>query len=113
MRPLLPVDLGRLSEREIFVRAVLQKGTFWRYEDEFRFLRLPGPGDWHPLPIYFEGQHAHFPAAFLSGITLGARMPPAESQALIRIARNHKPQLPVWRAVETDTFDFAFESVAS
>jgi hypothetical protein len=109
-RPCLPIDVRSLSERDAFERAVLKKGRAWSHEQEYRFFRLPRT-DWSPLPIRFDGQFGHFPSGFLSGISVGARMPQADFDVLVKIAHGHSPRLPVWRAVENDTFAFDFELV--
>jgi hypothetical protein len=110
LRPTLTFDLSELSDRDVFTRLVLQKGEFWKYEDEYRWLNYPTT-DWTGVPIKFRGQHAIFKSRELSGITLGARVSAFDRKKLLQIAAAHDPPLPVWRAIETDTFDFQFEPV--
>lgn len=112
VRPTLPLDLSEVSDREVFTRLLLRKGQFWSYEDEYRWANYPAT-DWAGFPIKFEGQHATFSPNELSGITLGARFPAHNRKTIFRIAESHDPQLPVWQAVETATFEFEFERVMS
>ena len=48
----------------------------------------------------------------LEGISLGARMPQANVDKLLKIAASHVPALPVWQAREKDTYEFEFERLA-
>src|SRR5690606_29674753 len=107
----LPIDLSTLPEREAFDRLLFQKGAFWSYENEYRWARYPNT-DWTGIPIAFRGQHGQFGARELAGITVGARMSAGNRGKIIRLAEAHDPPLPVWEAVETDTFDFSFERIA-
>jgi hypothetical protein len=110
LRPTLPFDLSELADIGVFTRLLLQKGEFWAYEDEYRWANYPTT-DWTGIPIEFHGQHARFRPRELSGITLGARISDVNRKKLLRIAESHDPPLPVWVAVETDTFDFNFDRV--
>ncbi len=109
-RPTLPIEVFSGPEREIFERVLLTKGDFWMYEEEYRWIRFPDT-DWSGLPISFDGQHAHFHPGALCGITVGARMPDSDIVEIIELAVRHNPQLPVWRAIEKDTFEFNFEQI--
>ncbi len=109
-RPTLPIEVFSGPEREIFERVLLTKGDFWMYEEEYRWIRFPDT-DWSDLPISFDGQHAHFHPGVLCGITVGARMPDSDIVEIIELAVRHNPQLPVWRAIEKDTFEFNFEQI--
>ena len=53
-RPSLPVPLPRSTE-EIGDRALLRKGQFWRYEEEYRLVRYPDT-DFSDVGLVFEGQ---------------------------------------------------------
>ncbi len=59
-----------------------------------------------------EGQYGPFRAGALAGITLGARMPQANIDELVKIATQHAPVLPVWRERETEPEKFDFERIA-
>lgn len=109
-RPMLPIELFSGPERDIFERVLLTKGVFWEYEEEYRWIRFPDT-DWSDLPISFKGQHAHFHPGALSGISVGARMPDSDIAEMLELAAHHDPQLPVWRAVERDSFEFNFEQI--
>lgn len=109
-RPLLPVELRSISDQELFQRITLRKGKFWEYEDEYRFARYPDT-DYSDFPIRFDGQHAYFQSWELSGITVGARMPTSDVDAVLNLATTHNPRLPVWRALETDSFAFDFGQI--
>lgn len=109
-RPILPVTMGELSPREIFELIALTKGEFWRYEEEFRWLRFPDL-DWSGVPIRFEGQYAVVSSTEIQGITVGARMRDPEIAQILEIANAHVSGLPVWHAVETDSFDFEFREL--
>lgn len=111
LRPTLPIDLSELSDGEVFTRLLLQKGEFWSYENEYRWANYPNT-NWGGIPIEFRGQRGRFKPRELSGITVGARISDVNRKKLLRLAESHNPSLPVWRAVETDTFDFDFEQIA-
>lgn len=109
-RPTLPIEVFSGPEREIFERVLLVKGDFWKYEEEFRWIQFPDT-DWSDVPISFVGQHAHFNPGELAGITVGARMPTSDIAQIHALAAQHDPKLPVWRALETETFEFDFEQI--
>ena len=81
------------------------------YEDEYRFARYPDT-DYSDLPNRFDRQHAYFQSSELSGITVGARMPTSDVDLVLNSAATHNPRLPVWRALETDSFAFDFGQIA-
>lgn len=109
-RPILPIQVFDGPEHEIYERVMLTKGDFWEYEEEYRWIRFPDT-DWSDLPISFDGQHAKFAPRELSGITVGARMPESAIAKILRLAATHDSQLPVWRAIENETFEFDFEQI--
>lgn len=109
-RPILPIQAFDGPEHEIYQRVLLTKGEFWAYEDEYRWILFPDI-DWSGLSISFSGQHAKFAPSELSGITVGARMSKSVIANVLRMAAKHDPQLPVWRAVENETFEFDFEQI--
>ena len=89
---------------------LLTKGKFWDYEEEYRWINYPDT-DWSDVPIRFVGQHAYFAPNELTGITVGARMQESDVADILALASQHSPKLPVWRAVEKDTFEFSFDQV--
>lgn len=109
-RPLIPIDVRSLSEQEIFQRVTLRKGKFWRYEEEYRWTRYPDT-DYSDFPIRFDGQFAYFSPSLISGITVGARMPASDVDAVLQLAATHNPRLLVWRAKETRSFALEFEQI--
>lgn len=110
-RALLPINQD-VSDAEVFNRAVLHKGKFWSYEEEYRVLRCPDI-DYSDIGIRYDGQHAFFPSSLVTGITVGIRMPPSNVEAVLRLAAAHTPRLTVWRAKEGRGFDLKFEEITS
>ena len=110
LRPSIPINVSSMPKEKVWERILLTKGRFWDYEEEFRWFRFPDE-DWTGLPIRFDGQFAEVPPTCLSGITVGARMPDADVVEVLNLAKQHQPALPVWRAVEQETFDFEFERI--
>lgn len=107
-RPVLPIPLSMLPESEVARRVTLTKGDFWRYEEEYRFVRYPDV-DLSDLGLRFEGQHAYFPPRLLAGITVGARMAAAATESIRDLALRHNPPLSVWIARERASYRFDFE----
>lgn len=107
-RPLVPVEVRSISERELFQRIIFHKGKFWEYEEEYRWPKFPDT-DYSDLPIKFIGEFGHFPPSALSGITVGIRMPDRHVRKVLDLAASHNPRLPVWRALEAHSFALDFE----
>lgn len=108
-RSLVPIQVRSLGHNELFNRIALVKGRFWHYEEEYRLIRFPD-ADFSDVGLQFtDQQFCFFRPYALSGITVGARMPEERVQEVCALASAHVPHIPVWRAVETDTYDFEFE----
>jgi hypothetical protein len=106
-RPVVPVPIT-LSDEEAAARITLTKGDFWKYEQEFRFIRYPGvPFD--DVGLRFIGQHAHFSPRLLTGVTVGTRTSSADISVLRDLVKQHGLDLPIWRAVEQRAYEFKFE----
>lgn len=110
-RPILTVGLGDMSPREIFELIALTKGEFWSYEEEYRWLQFPDV-DWSDVPIRFKGQHAEILPNELQGMTVGTRMRIAEVREILELAKSRSREIKVWRAIESDTFEFQFEELS-
>jgi hypothetical protein len=98
------------SSKELLDTCVLRKGKFWEYEEEYRIIRYPDM-TYYDLGLNFDGQLATYQAHLLTGITVGARMPDADIQAVLEMAARHRPALPVWRAHETLAYGFDFDKL--
>jgi len=84
-------------------RALMTKSSHWRYEDEYRAVRVDWPGnERHPeiaqLFVNWDGTTALAGAKAVSGITLGARMPDAERRHLLAFIADKRSDLAVWQA---------------
>jgi hypothetical protein len=95
-RPSTPYPFGDLSEREIAERATLTKTRRWAHESEYRWIRYPDV-DYTGTGLRFEGRYAYFDPSALSGITVGRRMSPERVTAVLEIAEQHDPPLPIYQ----------------
>jgi hypothetical protein len=110
-RKLVPIEVSSIPPHVIFQQAALQKPTFWDYEEEYRWFKLAST-DYSDLPIRFKGPYATFHPSNITGLTVGSRMQQHNVKRVLKMAAKHKPVLPVFRAVETDTYAFDFERIA-
>jgi len=106
-RPVVPVPI-LIPEEEAAARVTLIKGEFWRYEQEYRFIRYPNTF-FEDIGLRFDGQHAFYLRRLLTGVTLGARMAQPRIDEVLALAAAHNPPVPVWKAIEQRTFKFRFE----
>ena len=96
-RPVL-IPLDRQSEDEVTERLVFEKAKFWDYESEYRVVGHK-TADWG---YSFDAEdRISFAAELLCGITLGLKVSEADRAALLSLAANHKPPIPVWQASES------------
>jgi hypothetical protein len=80
-------------------RALLfRKAPGWRYEEEFRSIRVIEPGPGRDMGLTWDGQIATLSASALVGVTLGAAMPENVASELAREITDVRPSLEVWRA---------------
>jgi hypothetical protein len=83
------------AENEIADLATLTKTTArWDKEQEYRLIRYPGV-DFSEAGLRFDGQHGHFPADSIMGITIGTDMPADHARIVFEYANQHKPPLQV------------------
>ena len=95
-RPILPVPLGDIPEHTIAELATLTKTAGrWAHEREYRLIRYPDV-DYSETGLCFDGQHAHFPASAITGITVGTDMAAEDVRVVLGYADNHQPPLPVY-----------------
>ena len=96
-------------------RAMLYtKAAGWRYEQEYRAIRVLAPGTpgqlaWREMGVLWNGQLATLPDTALVGITLGAAMPPKVAAELSAEFAERRPELQLWQAVVNSrsyTLDF-------
>jgi hypothetical protein len=85
-------------------RAMLYaKANGWRYEREFRAIRVLAPNTslqlaWRGMGVDWAGQVATLPEGALTGITLGAAMPPKTLSELHAELAERRPTLELWQA---------------
>ena len=80
-------------------RALLfRKAPGWRYEEEFRSIRVIEPGPGHDMGLIWDGQVATLPTSALVGVTLGAAMPENVRSELVREIADVRPSLEIWQA---------------
>jgi hypothetical protein len=97
-----PASQSLAPEEE--ARAMLYaKANGWRYEREFRAIRVLAPGTslqlaWRGMGVDWDGQIATLPAGALTGITLGAAMPPKIVKELHAELAERRPTLELWEA---------------
>jgi hypothetical protein len=97
---------------EAFRVCLLRKGTDWKSEDEYRLfhLRLPGCSS---LGLNWDKQIATVPLTAFTGVTLGARMPPAYRRSFVKLARHAPHPFELWTAKPNDkAFKLDFERLA-
>ena len=89
------VDMATSEE----ARALLYTKAFgWRYEEEFRSIRVVEPGPGRDMGLTWDGQFATLPERALIGVTLGAAMPPSVASELSREIAEARPTLEIWQA---------------
>jgi hypothetical protein len=80
-------------------RALLYtKAPGWRYEEEFRSIRVIEPGPGRDMGLTWDGQIATLSAPALVGVTLGAAMPGDVASELVREITDVRPSLEIWQA---------------
>jgi hypothetical protein len=94
-RPFLPIPMN-LDHTEVARRIALVKHTDWKHEREYRVL---GHSDIGINFRNFDGTSAQFEPALITGITVGTRMPQKRVAIIRRLAAQHAPAIPVFRAV--------------
>ena len=80
---------------EAFRVCILTKGMDWKSESEYRLLRLRMPGC-SSLDLKWNGPIATVPLNVFTGVTLGARMPPAYHRTFVKFARYAPHPFQVW-----------------
>jgi len=97
---------------EAFRVCLLTKGMDWKKESEYRLLRLRIPGS-PSLDLKWNGPIATVPLSAFTGVTLGARMPPAYRRSFVKFARCAPYPFQVWTTnVNTAAFKLDFERLA-
>jgi hypothetical protein len=97
---------------EAFRVCLLTKAIGWKSESEYRLLRLRMPGC-SSLDLKWNGQIATAPPNVFTGVTLGARMPPAHRKSFLKLARHAPHPFEVWTAkVNNAAFKLDFERLA-
>jgi hypothetical protein len=94
--PVLRVPFGDTPDAVVADLSTRTKTLKWQHEAEFRWVRYPDL-DFSDTGFYFEGRYAHFPAAAITGVTVGTEMPEPDVQEILRMAAAHKPRLSVYR----------------
>ncbi len=97
------IPLNRQKEDDLFDRLVMVKADFWSYEKEFRIIA-------HNPDL--QGPFLPFDREDLIGVTMGMCMRDQDRADLLAILDQHRPDLPVWMAVEDyDRFWMKIERV--
>jgi hypothetical protein len=93
-RPFVPIPMT-LNGTELAKRIALIKHTDWKHEREYRVL---GHTDIGVNFRSFDGNSAQFGPALITGITVGVRMPAKKIAIIRRLAKQHAPEIPIFRA---------------
>jgi len=107
----------RIAPDESARVMVLTKAEGWRYEAEYRAIRVVGPGEpaqleFRRLGLVWDGQYATLPDTALTGVTLGAAMTPTVAADLTDEIAERRPMLEVWQARANDEgFNLDFHRV--
>jgi hypothetical protein len=101
--PEVKVPRTAQSDWEAMQKTFLRKSHHWSYENEYRVMKVEFDlAVKHPrladLFVKWKGAVALASADVVSGITIGARMPPAERKELLGHIAAHHPGLNVWEA---------------
>ena len=112
VRPQVVIPLP--VEKELLQKITLTKGNFWEYEDEYRLVRFPKQDvNFDDFGLKFETpQKALYKTPWITGITVGNRMTDSDVKEVIQMAKDHSPQLPVWKAQPTLTYELTFQQIA-
>lgn len=95
VRPALPFPFPPDEE---FAAIVLRAKAWrrWRYQREFRVIKYADtPFD--EVGLIFQGQFGLFPPIAVTGITVGADMPPEDIDELIELVKQREEQIPVYQ----------------
>jgi hypothetical protein len=97
---------------EAFRVCLLTKAMGWKSESEYRLLRLRLPGC-PSLDLDWNGPIATVPLNVFTGVTLGARMPPAFRRSFVKLAQRIPHPFELWVTKVNDTaFRLDFERLA-
>lgn len=105
-RPSLPIPLT-LDHNEVARRVALIKHLDWQHEREYRVL---GHSDIGINFTSYDGRRGEFAAPLILGITVGNRMKRKKVDVVRKMASEHTPQIPVFRAnPRPDTFNCSID----
>jgi hypothetical protein len=106
------ISMPAEDPEEAFRLCLLTKATSWKSRSEYRLLRLRLPGC-SSLGLDWNGPIATVPPNIFTGVTLGARMPPAFRRSFMKLARRARHPFEGWAAkVNSAAFRLDFERLA-